>query len=203
MGMAHRIQQGEGGEQGDALMPLLFAVGQHRALEAVRGRLLPTEKLLAFLDDVYVVCAPERVAVVHGALREELWRHAGIRVHNGKTQLWNRSGRRPAGADEMEAEARQVDPLARVWRGCAGLPAEERGVEVLGTPLGSLEFVQARLRAKLSEHESLLERIPAVPDLQSAWVLLSYCAAARANYALRSIRPELTEEFAGEHGNAM
>ena len=32
-GTVHRIPQGEGGEQGDALMPLLFALGQHSALE--------------------------------------------------------------------------------------------------------------------------------------------------------------------------
>ena len=33
-GTVHSIRQGEGSEQGDALMPLLFAVGQDRALEA-------------------------------------------------------------------------------------------------------------------------------------------------------------------------
>ena len=30
-GTVHRVRQGEGGEQGDALMPLLFSLGQHRA----------------------------------------------------------------------------------------------------------------------------------------------------------------------------
>ena len=44
--------QGEGEEQGDALMPLLFSLGQHAALEAVRAHLLPRERLFAFLDDV-------------------------------------------------------------------------------------------------------------------------------------------------------
>ena len=34
-GTVHTIPQGEGGEQGDALMPLLFSVGQHSSLEAV------------------------------------------------------------------------------------------------------------------------------------------------------------------------
>ena len=38
-GMVHRIPQGEGGEQGDALMPLLFAFGQHEALQAVSRQL--------------------------------------------------------------------------------------------------------------------------------------------------------------------
>ena len=35
MGITQYISQGEGGEQGDPLMPLLFALGQHRALEAI------------------------------------------------------------------------------------------------------------------------------------------------------------------------
>ena len=35
-GEVHTIHQSEGGEQGDALMPLLFSVGQHAALEATQ-----------------------------------------------------------------------------------------------------------------------------------------------------------------------
>ena len=38
-GIVRTIPQGEGGEQGDPLMPLLFAVGQHEALEAIRAYL--------------------------------------------------------------------------------------------------------------------------------------------------------------------
>ena len=38
-----RIPQGEGGEQGDALMPMLFAVGQHHVLEASHRRMNPEE----------------------------------------------------------------------------------------------------------------------------------------------------------------
>ena len=57
-GTVHTVHQGEGGEQSDPLMPLLFSVGQHAALEAIQ-RKLPTEKLLAFLDDIHVVSRPE------------------------------------------------------------------------------------------------------------------------------------------------
>ena len=32
MGVTHEIHQGEGGEQGDPLMPLLFALGLHKSL---------------------------------------------------------------------------------------------------------------------------------------------------------------------------
>ena len=47
-GEVHHIDQGEGGER------------SHAVLEAVRARLLPGERLFAFLDDVHVV-TPDRV----------------------------------------------------------------------------------------------------------------------------------------------
>ena len=37
VGTVHHIEQGEGGEQGDVLMPLLFSLGQNAALQAVQG----------------------------------------------------------------------------------------------------------------------------------------------------------------------
>ena len=58
-GTVHRIPQGEGGEQGDALMPLMFALG-HEALQAVSRQLRPNERLFAFLDDVHLTSKPDR-----------------------------------------------------------------------------------------------------------------------------------------------
>ena len=57
MGNVHNVAQGEGGEQGDPLMPALFSLGRHPALTAVQERLYVGERLLAFLDDIYVVCS--------------------------------------------------------------------------------------------------------------------------------------------------
>ena len=63
-GVVHEIRQGESGEQGDPLMPALFALGQHQALEAIQGSLQPSEILTAFLDDVHVTTLPDRVTTV-------------------------------------------------------------------------------------------------------------------------------------------
>eukprot|EP00434_Breviolum_minutum_P043514 symbB.v1.2.038794.t1/scaffold6177.1/size20301/1 len=52
-GHAHVITQAEGGEQGDPLMPALFALGQRPALRKVQRQLAPNEYLMAFLDDIY------------------------------------------------------------------------------------------------------------------------------------------------------
>ena len=66
-GHVHRIEQGEGGEQGDPMMPLLFALGQQTALSAIQGSLDDEERLLAFHDDLYVVTPdPDRLQVLYG-----------------------------------------------------------------------------------------------------------------------------------------
>ena len=47
-GDVRRVRQGEGGEQGDPLMP----VGQHRAMVVVQAQLKEGESLFAYLDDI-------------------------------------------------------------------------------------------------------------------------------------------------------
>ena len=49
------------------------------------------------------------------------------------------------------------------------------------------------------KHRVLLRRIPTVPDVQSAWLLLLHCASTRANYMLRVVRPEWALDFAQAH----
>ena len=55
MGMSHEIAQGEGGEQGDPLMPMLFALGLHPALRAAQARMRAGERIFFCLDDVHVM----------------------------------------------------------------------------------------------------------------------------------------------------
>ena len=201
-GAIHHIHQGEGGEQGDALMPLLFSLGQHAALEAVRRRLRVGERLFAFLDDIYVTTTPERVGIVHNILEQELHRHARIHIHVGKTQVWNAAGVRPPACDQLERRARVSDPEARVWKG-SDIPTAEQGVRILGTPLGHPDFVHTYLENVLNEHGVLLSRIPLVEDVQSARALLLPCAGGRANYLLRVVRPDAVQSFAVGHTNAL
>ena len=116
-GEVHKIPQGEEGEQGDAMMPLLFSLRQQGALNAVQRLLQPTERFFFCLDDIYFVCRPERVGDLYAALQDALRRHAGIQIHCGKTQIWNRAGVWPRACDVLERVAQAVNPTARVWRG--------------------------------------------------------------------------------------
>ena len=201
-GVVHRIRQGEGREQGDSLMPLLLSLGQHAALDAVKARMVEGEVLLAFLDDVCVIIGPDRVGDVYLALQEELCRRARIRIHAGKTQVWNAAGERPEACDILERIAQAEDPRARVWKG-SNISTSEQGVHLLGTPLGHVDYVQTQLTQKLAEHNVFLQRIPLVADVQSAWSLLLHCAGERANDLLRVVRPELVGKFALGHSEGL
>ena len=199
VGEVQDIPQGEGGDQGDPLMPLLFSLALHPSLRSAADHLRDGEKIFAFLDDVHLVCTPDRVLEVFRIIENALWTYSKISVHCGKTQLWNRSGVTPTGSEELTRAAREEHPQAVVWRGDQSLPVEQQGVTVLGSPVGHDEFIRVKLMKKVTEHQTLLERIPLVSDVQSAWLLLLCCAATRANYWLRTVRPDLTLQFATAH----
>ena len=65
-------------------------------------------------------------------------------------------------------------------------------MKILGIPVGQPGFVQK----KSEEQKLLFDRIPVVPDLQSAWLILLMCASTRANFWLRGVQPELPESYA-------
>ena len=141
-GVVHTIHQGEGGEQGDPLVPLLFSVGQHDALSAIHEGMRVHERLFAYLDDIWLVSKPDRVGDLLNSAERELWGRARIRVHSGKTHVLNRSDRKPPACDELQRRAEMLDEEARVWTG-SEIPSIQQGIKVLGCPLGHVDFVRA------------------------------------------------------------
>ena len=199
-GIAHEVRQGEGGEQGDPLMPCLFALGQHEALQQARHHLHPSDALYAFLDDIYVTGHPDRTADQFRILQDSLRQHANIQVHLGKTRAWNSAAEEPPRLLDMLPPEDAANPC---WTGSWTLPAEKRGVVVLGSPVGCREFVEAKLQQRLEDQDRLLQRIPLVPHLQCAWLLLLFCGAPRCTYMLRTLPPADTAAFATRHDAAV
>ena len=159
-----------------------------------RCRRLSRKILMAFLDGVYIASSPLRVGHSFAVLQEQLLRHSNIRVHLGKMKVWNSSGVRPRACDTLQDIATASGSLDHVWKG-SDLPTEQQGIKVLGTPVGHRDFVASHLARELRSHQTWLERIPAVQDVQCAWALLLHSAARRANYQLPVVRPELMEGF--------
>ena len=150
-GEIHVVHQGEG----DALMPL-YQLGQHAALQSVQDAFLPREYLLANLDDIYVVCSPERVAPIHKLLEQALEECARIQVHLGK-QCGTVADTFPPGCEALQVAAEIADPDARVWKGDE--PSHERGIHVLGIPVGHVNFVQAQLQSTTEKHRNPLRTV--------------------------------------------
>ena len=97
----------------------MFSLGQHSGLDSVISRLEEGERFFAYLDDLYVMCDPGRVAEVHSILEEELWRHARIQI-------------------DQEASARMMDPHAIVWRDNGEIPNTKQGLKILDARLATL-----------------------------------------------------------------
>ena len=196
-GVPHIVQQAEGGEQGDPLMPALYALGQHPALQAAHNH-LREETLVAFLDDVYaVVHRPDRVGHVHGTLARQLEAHCHVRLNEGKTRVWNAAGQVPRDLGQPGM------PDLSCWVGAGPLPDAEQGLTVLGVPFGSAAFVRTQLQVSRAGHDQLLQRLPELDDLQASWLLLLFGCSPRCNSLLRMLPPSVTAEYAGAHDSAV
>ena len=79
------------------------------------------------------------------------------------------------------------------------MPSHKRGMKVLGTPLGHTDYIRAHLEKTAAAHQILFDRIPLVEDVQSAWLLLVHCAAARANCFCRVVEPGTVADFCSTH----
>ena len=156
--------------------------------------MLPGEHLFAYLDDVYVLCKPDRVRVLYELLKSTLKEDTGLDLNEGKTRVYNKGGVKPEGVEELGPQ---------VWAGALDKNAAERGLKVLGTPVGTPEFVAAHGKKWAEKEKQLWELLPKLPDLQSAWLLLLQCAGPRFNYRSRTVPPQENLDYAASHDKGM
>ena len=167
-------------------MPLLFALGISSALRQVQAQLHEGEHLFPYLDDIYAIAEPDRIRPIYDALVANLRETAAIELHAGKTRTWNRGGVKPPNMDDLGAD---------VWS-----PA---GVKVLGTPIGTDEFVASQVAERLEDERRLWDALLEVPDLQCAWQILVQCAGPRASHLLRTLPPSQSRAYAMGHDDGM
>ena len=112
--------------------------------------------------------------------------------------MYNRSGVEPPRTRDL-----QQRPEDTVWVGDRTLPEDQQGLKVLGTPLGTAAFVHKLGDKRLQDERSFWEQLKKLPDLQSAWLLLAYCASPRYNYNTRTLPPTLAKRYARGHDKGM
>jgi len=192
-GVAHEISQGDGGEQGDALMPALFCLALRRALQEIQGILPRDAYVFAYLDDVYVICGRDDVHGCYETVRDILQLRCHIDVNVGKLAVW--------GMGRAEAPPRVEEMGETVWKG--SLPVNLQGIKVVGTPVGSDEFVQEHCREVLNNEAQLLSMIPKLASLQASWLILYFCAVPKINHLLRTLAPSQSRHVARSHDQAI
>ena len=77
-------------------MPAPYSLAQHGALQEVQAQLLDSEAVFAYLDDIYVVAAPELIRELYDAVARVLWGRARVQLNCGKTRVWNAAAEEPA-----------------------------------------------------------------------------------------------------------
>ena len=112
--------------------------------------------------------------------------HVLASLHTGKARVWHAAGVRPVTCDWLERAA-VLEDAGLVWRG-SDVSTFQQGL--------LLEYSSI-------SHHMILDRIPAVPDVQSAWLILLHCTQARANCLLRVVRPDAARAFAQNHDEGL
>ena len=174
-------------------MPAFYALAQHDALDAARARLLPGEHILSFLDDLYVVTTKTRAATAFRIVADEVERHAGVRSHLGKLRMWCKGG------GEAPPDVAALGP--EVWT--AANPADTNGLTILGTPLGTQEYINAHADKRLQQEQKLLQQITLLDDPQQAWAMLVTSAVPRANHIARILSPTVSYTYTDAHDMAI
>ena len=187
-GAVHEVHQGEGGEQGDALMPALFSLGLAGALREAQSRLQNGELVIAYLDDLYIVTTPERARDAYNLVAGVVADRCGILPNLGKTVCWNRGNIEPPLMHELGPH---------VWRG-GGAP-ETQGIRVLGAPLGTAAYAQRFGEERARDTATFKDTVLRAPQTQHAWLLLYFCLVPRNNHLLRLTPPSMASSAAQAH----
>ena len=166
-GVRHSISQHEGGEQGASSCRF------HSAWQ----------------NNIQVL-VPHRARSIHDLPGDRVFQRAGIHLHEGITRVWNNAGVCPEGTQEFGLEVwKHEGNQDSVWN--------DEGVKILGTPVGSSEYVSRLVSQRLEEEKKLRETIRWVPDLQCAWQSLLPCAGPRCDHLLRTLHSLPSLQLAG------
>ena len=85
-------------------MPHLYSLTRHETLQVANPQLLPSETLIAYLDDIYTLCSPGRATEKFRLITNALRDYAGNEPNLGERKIWNKTGIRSPNIDTMGCE---------------------------------------------------------------------------------------------------
>ena len=177
------IQCEEGVQQGCVWGPALFCLGIQPELEALRAA---TDYASATADDVHFVCEPAEAADSLRDFRESV-AGLGASLNLSKCKALSLEGEVPQELRDMGLQCVDVHT-----------PEEQRGVVLLGAPVGTAAFCRAVVGEKLEVARCKLARLRKYlsGEPQCAFALLRCCVLPSFTYLLRCLPPCITGEAA-------
>ena len=111
-------------------------------------------------------------------------------------------GKLAAWGPRLETPPHRVPDIGDgVWKD--NLHHHVRGIKVVGTPIGTTEFIAEHGRHVVREGAQLLEQLLKLASLQASWLILYFCAGPRVNYLLRTLPPSKAQGVAEAHDVAI
>jgi len=199
----HIIQCNEGVLQGDPLGPTYFSLGIHSALLSLQAQ-FPEFCLKYYSDDGHILCRRSRLAHP-GRISEficnaaRLFKEVGLAIRLDKSSIYSPHFL-------VDGSLFNQDQLL----GCADLDgsssirivAPEAGIIVLGSPVGSVDFIQNNLLRCVSQIASKMRKLEKIKEFKQEYIiLLRQCFNPRFHHLCRTVSPDLLSHAALIHDN--
>ena len=199
-----------GSQQGDVLGSLTFSLGAHPFFLKLDTLLrdTPDSFVKAYIDDGNFLLSNTQLLAVLRLIIEE-GPSVGIFLRRDKTEVL--LGNHFSHEEALSLRALLVDPegefslspehvLLHPQNNPMGNPSLYGSV-VLGSPIGSPEYIASFLEDKLRILSKEAERLCAFPDPQLKFLLLHYCFNNKITYLMRTIPPQFLEVFISDFNN--
>ena len=170
------IESERGTQQGDPWSSLLFSLVHTHVMDRVRAA-HPGITALSYQDDTNIVTDVHTAAAVMATVEQE-FSHVGLSVNKSKCALYTRA--------DVPVELECVFGDMTVARD---------GLVVLGSPLGSNEFMRDKVERKLEEYGAGLEQLPKLGHPQAAFKLLRDSFNRRAEFLARTVPSGLCNDL--------
>jgi hypothetical protein len=173
-----RILIEAGSSQGDVYGGLLFAAAFSKALQSTQDKFASEGvEVLAYYDDTYLMVSSRLANRVVKYFAQQC-RELNLEFNLSKSSMF-----RPSGAPIPDT----VLP---------SIAKRDGGIIVCGCPQGTDDYVKEQMQEVVQRYTELHELTRALPDTQSQYLLLRFCTCTNITFWLRTVPPELTEEFA-------
>ena len=177
-----------GAQQGATDGSADFAIALHPVLLTVVS-CHPKVIITAIADDVQILGQKEFVAPALRMYKEEL-KALGLELHPTETEVFSHGSGTLMG-----------DEAKKLFEGLATIVPADRGVIVLGVPIGSAAWTSAQLIKIVDKNRTRLAALPNLHSSQHAMQLLRNTCVTRIMHLTRSLSPSQMRETTALHDN--